>query len=96
MGEYEYGGDSYVDEFQVAFCGYFPADVPQYSMIVSMNKLGLPASGGGMAGVLFHNILEWMIAHGIIPVLFVDDETNDSIDITESNKNEILQNLEKE
>jgi hypothetical protein len=30
-----------------------------------MNKLGLPASGGGMAGVVFHNIVEWMITHGM-------------------------------
>ncbi len=50
-------------EYQVAFCGYFPADKPKYSMIVSMNKMGLPASGGGMAGVLFHNITEWMTSH---------------------------------
>jgi len=53
----------YVDEYQLAFCGYFPADNPKFSMIVSMNKLGLPASSGGMAGVLFHDIIEWMIAH---------------------------------
>ena len=31
------------------FCGYYPSDNPQYSIIVSLNKKGLPASGG-MAG----------------------------------------------
>jgi hypothetical protein len=31
-----------------------------------MNKLGLPASGGGMAGVVFHNIVEWMIDNEMI------------------------------
>ena len=61
--EYYFGEEAYVDEYQVAFCGYFPADKPKYSMIVSLNKLGLPASGGGMAGVLFHDIVEWMVAH---------------------------------
>ena len=63
VGEYEFGEETYVDEYQLAFCGYFPAEAPKYSIIVSMNKLGLPASGGGMAGVVFHNIVEWMIAH---------------------------------
>ena len=63
VGEFDFGEETYVNEYQVAFCGYFPADKPKYSIIVSMNKLGLPASGGGMAGVVFHNIVEWMIAH---------------------------------
>ena len=56
-------GENTVSEYQVGFCGYFPANKPKYSMIVSMNKLGLPASGGGMAGPLFHDIVEWMIKH---------------------------------
>ena len=60
---YEFGEDSSVDEYLLSFCGYFPANKPKYSIIVSLNKLGLPASGGGMAGVLFHNIVEWMIQH---------------------------------
>ena len=65
LNQYDYYNEEGVslDEYQVAFCGYFPADKPKYSMIVSMNKYGLPASGGGMAGVLFHNIMEWMITH---------------------------------
>ena len=60
---YEFGEDSSVDEYLLSFCGYFPANKPKYSIIVSLNKLGLPASGGGMAGVLFHDIVEWMIQH---------------------------------
>lgn len=32
-------------EYAVEFCGYFPADNPKYSIIVSINKKGLPASG---------------------------------------------------
>lgn len=65
--------DESVNEYQVGFCGYFPADAPRYSIIVSMNKLGLPASGGGMAGVVFHNIVEWMLLHGIPQVSVLDD-----------------------
>lgn len=68
-------------------------------MIVSINKLGLPASGGGMAGTLFHYIMTWMITHRMIPLIVIDDETNDTIDITESTIEkayEILERQEKE
>ena len=40
----------------VEFCGYFPANAPQYSIIVSIHKDGLPASGGLMAGDVFRQI----------------------------------------
>lgn len=45
----------------VEFCGYFPADNPQYTMIVSINKMGLPASGGLMAGDVFRQIINNMV-----------------------------------
>ena len=44
----------------VEFCGYFPADAPQYSIIVSIHKEGLPASGGLMAGDVFRQITEYI------------------------------------
>lgn len=99
VGEYDFGEDAYVTEYQLAFCGYFPADNPRYSVIVSMNKLGLPASGGGMAGVVFHDIMNWIITHDLLPLLIVDDETNDTIHITEGTLNkayEILKRQENE
>jgi cell division protein FtsI (penicillin-binding protein 3) len=99
IGVHEFGEDLYVDEYQLAFCGYFPADKPKYSMIVSINKLGLPASGGGMAGVVFHYIMNWIITHDLHPLLVIDHETNDTIQITESTLNkayEILHRQENE
>ena len=45
----------------VEFCGYFPANAPQYSIIVSIHKDGLPASGGLMAGDVFRQIVNHMI-----------------------------------
>ena len=45
----------------VEFCGYFPTNVPQYSIIVSIHKEGLPASGGLMAGDVFRQIVDCMI-----------------------------------
>ena len=50
-------------EYAVEFIGYFPADEPKYSIIVSMNKIGLPASGGLMAGSVFKDIVESMNNH---------------------------------
>ena len=55
-----------LDEYHISFCGYFPAMSPKYSIIVSMNKLGIPASGGSMAGPVFRDIMEWMVAHGMV------------------------------
>ena len=43
--------------YSVEFCGYFPTDNPKYSIIVSINKTGLPASGGIMAGDVFKKII---------------------------------------
>lgn len=45
----------------VEFCGYFPADAPQYSIIVSIHKEELPASGGLMAGDVFRQIVDYII-----------------------------------
>lgn len=45
----------------VEFCGYFPANAPQYSIIVSIHKEELPASGGLMAGDVFRQIVNHMI-----------------------------------
>lgn len=44
----------------VEFCGYFPINVPQYSIIVSIHKERLPASGGLMAGDVFRQITEYI------------------------------------
>lgn len=53
--------DSTKDMYAVEFCGYFPADNPKYSIIVSINKTGLPASGGLMAGDMFRQIIDKII-----------------------------------
>lgn len=47
-------------EYAVEFCGYFPADNPKYSVIVTINKKELPTSGGLMAGDVFRHIVDIM------------------------------------
>lgn len=48
-------------EYAVEFIGYFPANEPKYSIIVSMNKIGFPASGGLMVGSVFGEIVDYMV-----------------------------------
>lgn len=48
--------------YWLSFAGYFPYDNPKYTCIVCLKKTGLPASGGGMCGVVFHNIAEGIMA----------------------------------
>jgi cell division protein FtsI (penicillin-binding protein 3) len=47
-------------EFVIEFCGYFPADNPQYSIIVSMNKMGMPSSVP-VPGWVFRDIVNYMV-----------------------------------
>ena len=82
VGEYDFGEENYVIEYQLAFCGYYPADEPMYSMIVSMNKLGLPASGA-MAGQVFRGIVEQMVIHGMPTLFIVDEEKKDTTMVDE-------------
>lgn len=60
-GGYKAGGTNYL----LSFAGYFPSEHPRYSCIVCIQKSGLPASGGGMSGVVFHNIAEGIMAQDI-------------------------------
>ena len=48
-------------EFALEFCGYFPVDNPQYSIIVSLNKMGLPVGGGLIANDVCKQIVNYMI-----------------------------------
>ena len=48
--------------YWLSFSGFFPADDPLYTCIVCIKKTGLPASGGGMSGVVFHHIAEGVMA----------------------------------
>ena len=62
----QYGSyHSGITRYWLSFAGYFPADNPRYSCIVCIKKSGLPASGGGMSGVVFHHIAEGVMARNL-------------------------------
>ena len=48
--------------YMVSFCGFFPADNPQYSCIVSIRNEGGSAGGGTWAAPAFHEISEKIMA----------------------------------
>lgn len=52
-------------KYWLSFAGFFPADNPRYSCIVCLKKAGLPASGGGMSGVVFRQIAEGVMAQNV-------------------------------
>lgn len=66
-------------EYAVEFCGYFPADNPQYSVIVSINKKDKPASGGLMAGTVFKQIAELIMEEEYADVESLEFWTADTI-----------------
>ncbi len=72
----QYGGyHSGTTRYWLSFAGFFPADDPLYSCIVCIKKTGLPASGGGMSGVVFHHIAEGVMARHL--KLSVEDAHDD-------------------
>lgn len=52
--------DSVNTKYAAEFCGYFPANNPKYAIIVTINKMGLPVSGGLMAGDVFRQIIDYI------------------------------------
>ena len=74
-------------KYWLSFAGYFPADDPRYTCIVCLKKSGLPASGGGMSGVVFHHIAEGVMARNLkLDVKDAHDSTSISIpDVKDGN-----------
>jgi cell division protein FtsI (penicillin-binding protein 3) len=60
------GYHSGVMQYWLSFCGFFPANKPRYTCIVCLKKTGLPASGGGMSGVVFREIAENVMAQDLV------------------------------
>jgi cell division protein FtsI (penicillin-binding protein 3) len=69
-----------ITRYWLSFCGYFPADNPRYTCIVCIKKSGLPASGGGMSGVVFHRIAEGVMAKNL--KLSVEDARDENSSFT--------------
>ena len=75
--------------YWLSFVGFFPADNPKYTCIVCLEKPGLPASGGGMAGAVFHNIAEGVMAQ-YLKLKVEDARDENSIMIPEVKNGNVL------
>lgn len=75
-GLYRKAGNEYTDiaacgrslrltdnRFRLEMCGYFPTRNPKYTIMVVMEKDGLPASAGGMCGPLMSQIVVGLLPH---------------------------------
>ncbi|MCQ2196135.1 MAG: transpeptidase family protein [Bacteroidaceae bacterium] len=51
--------------YLISFCGFFPAEDPQYTCLVCIRKYGLPASGGGHCGPVFAEVARAVMASGM-------------------------------
>lgn len=89
----QYGSyHSGITRYWLSFAGYFPADNPRYSCIVCIKKSGLPASGGGMSGVVFHHIAEGVMARNLkMSVEDAHDEYSVSIPEVKTGNSKICQ-----
>ena len=82
----QHGGyHSGTTRYWLSFAGFFPADNPRYTCIVCLKKTGLPASGGGMSGVVFHHISEGVMARNL--KLSVNDARDTTYVLTPIAKN---------
>ena len=89
FGSYHSG----VTRYWLSFAGFFPADNPRYTCIVCLKKSGLPASGGGMSGVVFHHIAEGVMARHL--KLSVDDAYDEESVTTPTIKEGIIDNAKR-
>ena len=95
----QYGSyHSGITRYWLSFAGFFPADNPRYTCIVCLKKSGLPASGGGMSGVVFHHIAEGVIdvkrgdnsaANYVLASLKTKASSNSSTNYRESSKHTV-------
>lgn len=46
---------------RMELCGYFPSDNPLYTIMVVLEKEGLPASAGGMCGPIFARTIDLLV-----------------------------------
>lgn len=46
---------------RMELCGYFPSDEPLYTIMVILEKEGLPASAGGMCGPIFAQTIDLLV-----------------------------------
>ena len=65
---------------RMELCGYFPADNPMYTIMVVLEKNGIPASAGGMCGPIMANTIDLLVdAYDLRPMLVREYEEPEEV-----------------
>lgn len=65
---------------RMELCGYFPADKPLYTIMVILEKDGLPASSSGMCGPIMASTIDVLVdSYGLQPMLVREYEEQEEI-----------------
>ena len=71
---------------RMELCGYFPADNPIYTIMVVLEKNGIPASAGGMCGPIMANTIDILVdSYNLRPSLVREyEEPEDVIEVVDT------------
>lgn len=95
------GGGGYhsgTTRYLISFCGFFPAEAPEYTCLVCIRKYGLPASGGGHCGPVFAQVAQAVMASGInhrLPQMVADSASTFVPNVIDGNLAETQRTLQR-
>ena len=72
---------------RMELCGYFPSDNPLYTIMVILEKEGLPASAGGMCGPIFAHTVDLLVElYKLEPMCSsaFEEETDEIVEIVDT------------
>ena len=68
-------------------CGYFPSDNPLYTIMVILEKEGLPASAGGLCGPIFAHTVDLLVELYRLEPMFCsafEEETDEIVEVVDT------------
>ena len=72
---------------RMELCGYFPSDNPLYTIMVILEKEGLPASAGGMCGPIFAHTVDLLVELYKLEPMYssaFEEETDEIVEVVDT------------
>ena len=72
---------------RMELCGYFPSENPLYTIMVILEKEGLPASAGGMCGPIFARTVDQLVELYRLEPMFssvFEEETDEIVEVVDT------------